>query len=146
VKITSPKNGKVLKLTKTVTKTVRRGHRKVKKKVKVPNPPVIRGTASDADGVTSVKVALIFLGSKKTLPSSGSCTVWGGKAFKKVACGRAPFLSAAITDFNWRYKFSKKAKLKKGYYALFVRATDNLGNSTTVFSVAAGTSSVFRLK
>ncbi|MCW3066004.1 MAG: hypothetical protein JWN32_3176 [Solirubrobacterales bacterium] len=147
VKITSPGNGKVLSLTKTVTKTVRRGKKKVKKKVKVANLPVLRGTASDPDGVRSVQVALLFLGSKKSLPTGGTCSSFNGvKSFKSVPCSSATFFSAAITDFNWRYKFASKTKLKKGYYAMFVRATDNLGHASTVFSVAAGTASVFRLK
>jgi hypothetical protein len=44
------------------------------------------------------------------------------------------------------YTFSKKTKLKAGYYAMFVRGTDNPGHVSTTLSAAAKTVSVFRLK
>jgi PKD domain len=139
ISISAPRSGKVLKLKKTI----RRHHRKVK----VLNPPSIRGVACDTDGVRSVQLAVLYLGKKRTVNLGGTCKAFDGRrSFKSVACARSRFFSARISDFDWRFKFSSKSKLKAGYYAVFARATDDKGNTSAVLSKQARTLSVFRLK
>jgi hypothetical protein len=139
VAITAPRSGKVLKLKKTI----RRHH----KKVKVLNPPTVRGVACDTDGVRSVQLAVLYLGKRSTVSLGGTCNAFDGKrSFKRVTCASSPFFAAKISDFDWSFKFSSKSKLKAGYYAVFARATDDKAHTSAVLSKQAKTLSVFRLK
>jgi PKD domain len=139
VAITSPRSGKVLKRKKTI----RRHH----KKVKVLNPPRVRGVACDTDGVRSVQLAVLYLGRHSSVSLGGRCNAFDGKRkFKRVTCTSSPFFAAKISDFDWSFKFSSKSKLKAGYYAVFARATDDKAHTSAVLSKQAKTLSVFRLK
>jgi Big-like domain-containing protein len=93
-----------------------------KKSVKASKFKSISGTASDDGSVTKVEVAVLSgKGAKcKSMTAKGS--------FTKAKCTAPKFLAAKGTS-SWSLKLKKK--LKKGTYAVLVKATDDTGNSST---------------
>jgi hypothetical protein len=79
------------------------------------SPTGICGTAADSSGVKSVGVAILQW-------SSGD--YWNGTAFSSSS---SVVFNTATGSTSWDYPF---AVPPAGTYSVFVRATDNLGNST----------------
>ena len=93
-----------------------------KKSVKSSKLKSISGTAADDGSVAKVEVAVLSgKGSScKSMTSKGS--------FTKAKCAAPKYLAAKGTT-KWSYKLKKK--LKKGTYAVLVKATDDTGNAAT---------------
>lgn len=79
-------------------------------------PPGICGSAADPQGVQSVAVAVY---------QRSSGLYWNGSAFISLV----PVLHRTTGTTSWRYGFTPP---RGGQYEVFVVATDDLGNTTTV--------------
>lgn len=85
------------------------------------SPAGICGTASDASGVTSVKVAILQASSGK---------YWNGTSFSLAS----RTFQAANGTTSWKYAFGVPAD---GAYTVYVQATDAVDNTTTAASAPA---------
>ncbi len=106
----------------------------------------LRGKASDPSGVRSVELALRYLPARARGPA-GRCAFFDGRrGLVKRSCAKPLFFRARRSGTRWSVHLTRGAKLPRGTYFARVRATDRLGNTTTVFSQAAHNLVRFRVR
>src|ERR1700683_3511186 len=87
------------------------------------SPVGICGTSSDPSGVTNVSVGIL---------QWGTGDYWNGSSFSSSSL----VFSSATGTTSWNYPF---ALPKGGFYTVFVRATDGLGNQTSGLDLVEST-------
>ena len=135
VKVISPKTKQILKLFRIRTTTIRReGRKPLVRRTRIARTIRFRGTATDADGIGGVAIALrrVKLASTTTRASqTGKCTFFDfrANAAKVLSCAKPRYLDLGVKGDAWSYRLKKKTlpKLRAGTYELLVRATDKTG-------------------
>ena len=124
VAIAIPKAGAKLKRFTTRTVTVK-GKRKKLRSVRV---LTFTGKASDPQGVTSVRLALL-----RGKPSGKTCAFlnFAQKAFKASSCGVPPLAIVKVVNGVWQFRLRTTTTYKPGAYTLIVGASDATGTAGT---------------
>ena len=89
----------------------------------------ISGTASDDGKVKRVQIAIQSKKGSKCKQMNRK-----GKLVKQKKCDAPTSWLTAKGTSKWSFKLPKKAKLKKGKYTVFARATDDAGTVQTTFT------------
>ena len=124
----------------------------LKSKIKSKKLTRFKGTASDANGVALVQIAVVGTkgGAHVAAKKRGRCLVLqasgklkSSKANSHDLCTKRTFLKAKGTT-SWSFKLKKR--LPKGSYTIFARATDLTGKIETHFSKARRNKLPFKVK
>lgn len=95
----------------------------------------LRGRASDPSGVRRVELSV-----RRLAPTRGRrCSFFDGRRrLAKRSCSKPLFFAVRRNGTSWSVRLPRGARLPRGTYFARVRATDRLGNTTRLFSRAAG--------
>ncbi|MGI8800696.1 MAG: PKD domain-containing protein, partial [Solirubrobacteraceae bacterium] len=112
----------------------------------------LSGTATDPSGVRRVELAIQLLKVTRAVSSSKAgavgpgCYWYDGKLTLRLrACAEPLFFAARVGGGRWSFRMNPRSQIPPGVYAVRVRATDRLGNLTTVFSPKLVNILAFRL-
>ena len=122
-------------------------------------PITFAGTATDDSGISKVNLLLRQTkraraprkkATRKAKKAAATKCKWfdGRRSFVSTGCFSPKVLKATVSDRNWSYKVprTKKFKLPRGRYELYVQAVDRTGLANTIFTVPFKTLVHFRVK
>lgn len=107
------------------------------------------GTADDAAGVESVRLALrLVQRTARSLASqSPRCRWWDGRrAFRAAPCDTPRFFAARRSGRRWSHRMPARPRLARGVYELSAQAVDATGLANTVFARQFRTLVRFRVR
>ena len=115
----------------------------------------LTGTAQDPSGVRRVELAIQLVSLKRSvvLPRAGAaaakqpgCYWFDGHVHLKVRPCAAPlFFAARLRGHRWSFRMNPRSQIPPGVYTARARATDRVGNITTIFSPHLGNILAFGL-
>ena len=99
----------------------------------------LRGTARDPSGVRRVELAIQLLSVKRSVVRAAAthpgCYWFDGHTHLKVrACAAPLFFAARLSGHRWSFRMNPRSQIPPGVYTARARATDRVGNITTIFS------------
>ncbi len=115
----------------------------------------LTGTAQDPSGVRRVELAIQLVSVKRSVVRPGAraaavkqpgCYWYDGHVHLKVrACSAPLFFAVRLSGHRWSFRMNPRAQIPPGVYTARVRATDRVGNITTIFSPRLGNILAFGL-
>ncbi len=113
---------------------------------------LLTGTATDPSGVRKVEMAMQILGVKRAgtraqaAATQPGCYWYDGKLKLRLrSCVKPLFFPVRVHAGHWSFRMNPRSQIPPGVYTARVRATDRLGNITTVFSPKLGNILAFLL-
>ncbi len=111
---------------------------------------LLGGTARDRSGVRRVELAIQLLSVKRSgarsAAAAGGCYWYDGKrTLRARGCATPLFFPAVLHGSRWSFRMNPRSQIPPGVYTVRVRATDRLGNVTTIFSPKLGNILAFGL-
>ncbi len=111
---------------------------------------LLTGTASDPSGVRKVELAMQILSLKRSgaraAATQPGCYWYDGKLKLRLrACAKPLFFPVRVHAGHWAFRMNPRSQIPPGVYTARVRATDRVGNITSVFSPKLGNILAFLL-
>ena len=104
------------------------------------------GTASDADGVAKVQLAIQLVSSAQHFQTGGRCIWYDGKTWLVLAdCASPHFFTVPFAHGHWSFHMGSKVRIPAGSYVIRVRAIDRAGNISHYYAVPLRTILPFEL-
>ncbi|HWH11702.1 MAG TPA: PKD domain-containing protein [Solirubrobacteraceae bacterium] len=100
----------------------------------------LRGTASDPSGVASVDIAIQIVSVLRASRATTAGCYWydGHVSLRLRVCGSPLFFPVRLAGSHWTFRMNRRAQIPPGGYAVRIRATDRVGNQTSVYSTKLG--------
>jgi hypothetical protein len=106
----------------------------------------LRGTASDPPGVRSVDIAIQITSVLRAAQTTPGCYWYDGHVSLRLrACDSPLFFPVKLTGTHWAFRMNSRSQIPPGVYAVRIRATDRVGNQTSVYSPKLGDIEAFTL-
>ncbi len=109
---------------------------------------LLRGTASDPSGVRKVELAIQILSVARSAAAAAKpgCYWYDGHSKLRLrGCTTPLYFAAKVHGTQWSFRMNPRSQIPPGVYAVRVRATDRVGNITTIFSTKVGNILGFKL-
>jgi hypothetical protein len=115
---------------------------------------LLTGTATDPSGVRKVELAMQILSVKRAgtraraaaAATQPGCYWYDGKLKLRLrGCARPLFFPVHVHAGHWSFRMNPRSQIPPGVYTARVRATDRVGNITSVFSPKLGNILAFLL-
>jgi PKD domain-containing protein len=100
----------------------------------------LRGTASDPSGVREVDMAIQIISVLRAAkPVTSGCYWYDGHVSLRLrGCDSPLFFRVKLVGTHWTFRMNSKSQIPPGGYAVRIRATDRVGNQTSVYSPKLG--------
>jgi PKD domain/Bacterial Ig domain len=107
----------------------------------------LRGTASDPAGVREVEIAIQITSVLRAAESTTPGCYWydGHVSLRLRGCDSPLFFRVKLTGTHWTFRMNPRSQIPPGVYAVRIRATDRVGNETSVYSPKLGDIQAFTL-
>jgi hypothetical protein len=115
---------------------------------------LLTGTATDPSGVRKVELAMQILSVKRAgtraraaaAATQPGCYWYDGKLKLRLrGCAKPLFFPVHVHAGHWSFRMNPRSQIPPGVYTARVRATDRVGNITSVFSPKLGNILAFLL-
>lgn len=104
------------------------------------------GSATDANGVTKVQVAIQLVSSRRHFKTAGGCIWYDGKSWLLLSgCSSPHYFTVPHAHGRWSYHMSRKVRIPAGSYEIQVRAIDAAGNISHYYAPSLHTILPFEL-
>jgi hypothetical protein len=104
------------------------------------------GSASDADGVAKVQLAIQLVSSAQHFQTGGRCIWYDGKTWLVLAaCSSPHFFTVRFAHGHWSFHMGSNVRIPAGSYVIRVRAIDRAGNISHYYAVPLRTILPFEL-
>lgn len=104
------------------------------------------GSATDANGVAKVEIAIQLVSSRRHFATGGNCIWYDGKTWLVLASCSAPhYVVVPHGQGRWSFHMSSKARIPAGTYEIQVRAIDHAGNISHYYAPSLHTILEFEL-
>jgi hypothetical protein len=104
------------------------------------------GSASDADGVAKVQLAIQLVSSARHFQTGGRCIWYDGKTWLVLAdCSSPHFFTVPFAHGHWSFHMGSNVRIPAGSYVIRVRAIDRVGNISHYYAIPLRTILPFEL-
>jgi hypothetical protein len=105
-----------------------------------------KGSASDADGVAKVQIAIQLVSSAQHFKTGGGCVWYDGHTWLVLAnCATPHFFTVPFAHGRWSFHMTPKVRIPAGSYVIRVRAIDRAGNISHYYALPLRTILPFEL-
>jgi PKD repeat protein len=105
-----------------------------------------KGSATDANGVRKVQIAVQLLSSARHFNTGGACIWYDGSTWLVLApCASPHYFTVPYAHGHWSFHMSGKARIPAGTYEIQVRAIDRAGNISHYYATSLRTILPFRI-